>query len=196
MTESDPLNQAADQPNRLPTISRPAALTSPIDAYAATLVPQLIADAGDAAGWRYVEFFTANIRNPNTRRAYARACRRFFVWCEHRGLTLTTIRPHDVATYIETLQQTRAAPGVKQQLAAVRMPFDWLITGPVTPSNPASAVRGPKHVVKTGKTPVLDGKEWRRLIDTIPTDTVRDLRDRALIATLTYGFARVGAALK
>src|ERR1700693_5381638 len=76
------------------------------------------------------------------------------------------------------------------------MMFDWLIVGQVTPSNPASAVRGPKHVVKTGKTPVLDGKEWRRLIDTIPTDTVRDLRDRALIATLTYGFARVGAALK
>ena len=57
-------------------------------------------------------------------------------------------------------------------------------------------MRGPKHVVKTGKTPVLEGKEWRRLIDTIPIDTVRDLRDRALIATLTYGFARVGAALK
>jgi integrase len=43
---------------------------------------------------------------------------------------------------------------------------------------------------------VLEGKEWRRLIDTIPADTVRDLRDRALIATLTYGFARIGAALK
>ena len=76
------------------------------------------------------------------------------------------------------------------------MLFDWLITGQVVPTNPASAVRGPKHVVKTGKTPVLEGKEWRRLIDAIPTDTVRDLRDRALIATLTYGFARIGAALK
>jgi site-specific recombinase XerD len=194
MTESAPLDpHPTDQ---LPAIIRPAALTSPIDAYAATLVPALIADAGDAAGWRYIEFFTANIRNPNTRRAYARACSRFFEWCDDRGLTLTTIRPFDVATYIETLQQTYAAPGVKQQLAAVRMLFDWLITGQVAPSNPASAVRGPKHVVKTGKTPVLDGKEWRRLIDTIPTDTVRDLRDRALIATLTYGFARVGAALK
>ena len=94
------------------------------------------------------------------------------------------------------MQQTHAAPGVKQQLAAVRMLFDWLITGQVVPTNPASAVRGPKHVVKTGKTPVLEGQEWRRLIDTIPTDTVRDLRDRALIATLTYGFARIGAALK
>jgi integrase len=91
---------------------------------------------------------------------------------------------------------THSAPDVKQQLAAVRMMFDWLIVGQVAPSNPASAVRGPKHVVKTGKTPVLDGKEWRRLIDTIPAHTVRDLRDRALIATLTYGFARIGAALK
>jgi site-specific recombinase XerC len=76
------------------------------------------------------------------------------------------------------------------------MLFDWLVTGQIVPTNPASAVRGPKHVVKTGKTPVLDGKEWRKLIDAIPTDTVRDLRDRALIATLTYSFARIGAALK
>ena len=76
------------------------------------------------------------------------------------------------------------------------MLFDWLITGQVVPTNPAAAVRGPKHVVKTGKTPVLDAAEWRKLIDSIPTDTVRDLRDRALIATLTYSFARIGAALK
>ena len=41
------------------------------------ITPALIADAGDPAAWRYVEFFTANIRNPNTRRAYARACRNF-----------------------------------------------------------------------------------------------------------------------
>jgi integrase len=85
---------------------------------------------------------------------------------------------------------------VKQQLAAVRMLFNWLIIGQVVPFNPASAVRGPKHVVKIGVTPVLDGKEWRKLVDAIPTDTVRDLHDRALIATLTYSFARIGAALK
>ena len=180
---------------QLPAVIPSGALTTKAD-NDRPLVPALIANAGDAAGWRYVEFFTANIRNPNTRRAYARACGRFFAWCDDRGLTLPAIRPHDVATYIETLQQTHAAPGVKQQLAAVRMLFDWLITGQVVPTNPASAVRGPKHVVKTGKTPVLEGQEWRRLIDTIPTDTVRDLRDRALIATLTYGFARIGAALK
>jgi site-specific recombinase XerC len=145
---------------------------------------------------RGVSLVQANIRNPNTRRAYARACTTFFAWCDERGLTLTTIRPHDVATYIETRQLTHSAPDVKQQLAAVRMLFDWLITGQIVPVNPAAAVRGPKHVVKTGKTAVLDAKEWRKLIDSIPTDTLRDRRDRALIATLTYSFARINAALK
>ena len=179
--------------SQLPAPTKPATLATAIDSH---LVPALIADAGEPAAWRYIEFFTANIRNPNTRRAYARACRQFFAWCEDRGLTLITIRPFDVATYIETLQQTHSPPAVKQQLAAVRMLFDWLITGQVVPVNPASAVRGPKHVVKTGKTPVLDAPDWRKLLDAIPTDTVRDLRDRALIATLTYSFARITAALR
>src|SRR6202451_2573384 len=170
MTESDP---PSERPAQLPAIVQSTALLAATDAEL-LLVPALIADAGDAAGWRYVEFFTANIRNPNTRRAYARTCSRFFAWCDDRRLTRTTIRPFDVATYIETLGKTHSAPGVKQQLAAVRMLFDWLITGQVVPSNPASAVRGPTHVVKTGTTPVLEGKEWRRLIDAIPTDTVRD----------------------
>jgi site-specific recombinase XerD len=177
-------------PDQLPATLKPGALTT------LHLVPALIADAGEPAAWRYVEFFTANIRNPNTRRAYARACNQFFAWCEDRGLTLTTIRPFDVATYIETLQQTHSAPGVKQQLAAVRMLFDWLIAGQVVPINPAAAVRGLNHVVKTGKTPVLDAADWRKLLDSIPTDTVRHLRDRALIATLTYSFARITVALK
>jgi site-specific recombinase XerD len=102
----------------------------------------------------------------------------------------------DVATYIEGVQQEHSAPGVKQQLAAVQMLFDWLITGQVLPTNPAAAVRGPKHVVKSGKTPVLEGTEWRKLLNSIPATTLRDLRDRALIATLTYSFARISAALK
>ena len=166
------------------------------DHHGTFIVPALIADLGDDAGWRYVEFFTANIRNVHTRRAYARACSRFFAWCEQRGLALAAIRPFDVAAYVEGLQQQHSAPGVKQQLAAVRMLFDWLVVGQIVPSNPASAVRGPKHVVKTGKTPVLDATEWRTLLDSIPAATLRDLRDRALIATLTYSFARINAALK
>src|SRR6202163_4815566 len=179
--------------DQLPAIIPPGAPTTSTDTY---IVPALIADLGEAAGWRYVEFFTANINNDHTRRAYARACARFFAWCEDRGLTLTAIRPFDVAAWVKELQENHGAPGVKQQLAAVRMLFDWLITGQVMPMNPAAAVRGPKHVVKTGKTPVLDADEWRKLLASIPATTLRDLRDRALIATLTYSFARINAALK
>ena len=152
-------------------------------------MPALIAIFGDEAAWRYVEFFTANIRNPHTRRAYVRACTRFSpgariaVWRQHDPA-------HDVAAYMEQLQDVISPPSVKQQLAAIRMLFDWLVIGQIVPTNPAASVRGPTHVVKTGKTPVLDGGEWRRLIDAIPTDTLRDLRDRALIATLACSFAR------
>src|SRR5450755_2216504 len=187
------MNDPRDQLPAIVPPTRPGALTPLPDGQ---LIPALIADAGDQASWRYVDFFTSNIRNPNTRRAYARACGTFFAWAEERGLSLRTIRPYDVSLYIESRQQTHSAPDVKQQLAAIRMLFNWLITGQIVPHNPAAAVRGPKHVVKTGKTPVLDGKEWRKLLDAIPTATVRDLRDRALIATLTYSFARIGAALK
>jgi hypothetical protein len=56
-------------PNQLPTVAAPGTLTVQTDTY---IVPALIADLGEQASWRYVEFFTANIRNPNTRRAYAR----------------------------------------------------------------------------------------------------------------------------
>jgi site-specific recombinase XerD len=195
----EPMTDDSDppKPEQLPALVAPTAakvFTTVLPESA--LIPSMIADAGESAAWRYVDFFTSNIRNPNTRRAYARACQTFFAWCEDRGLSLTTIRPYDVATYIETRGLTHSAPDVKQQLAAVRMLFDWLITGQIVPHNPAAAVRGPKHVVKIGKTPVLEGGEWRKLIDAIPTDTVRDLRDLALIATLTYSFARIGAAVK
>jgi integrase/recombinase XerD len=56
-------------------------------------------------------------------------------------------------------------------------------------------VRGPKHVVKKGKTPVLDGDEAKKLLDSIDVSTVVGLRDRALIALMTFSFARVGAAV-
>ena len=159
------------------------------------VLPALFTPTPDAAK-RYVEFFTANIRNPNTRRAYARAAARFAAWCrdEARIVELRDIEPVHVAAYVETLQRDLAAPSVKQQLAAVRMLFDWLVIGQVLAVNPASPVRGPKHSVKKGKTPVLTADETRALLDAIDTSSVVGLRDRALIGLMVYTFARVGAA--
>ena len=72
------------------------------------------------------------------------------------------------------------------------MLFDWLVVGQVLPVNPASAVRGPKHSVKQGKTPVLTAAEARDLLDSIVTDTPTRLSDRALIALMIYTFAAWG----
>jgi integrase/recombinase XerD len=93
------------------------------------------------------------------------------------------------------LQGEFEAPTVKQHLAALRMLFDHLVTGHIIDVNPAHAVRGPKHVVKKGKTPVLTAEEARQLLDAIDTSTVTGQRDRALIGLMVYSFARVNAAL-
>jgi site-specific recombinase XerD len=120
----------------------------------------------------------------------------FFRWCEEIGLSrLDAVRPVHVAGYVEQLGRIRSAPSVKQHLAAVRMLFDWLVVGQVVRSNPASVVRGPKHVIKRGKTPVLSPEEAHELFAGIPTDTLIGLRDRALIGVLIYSFARVSAAV-
>src|SRR5271165_5219892 len=69
--------------------------------------------------------------------------------------------------YIEQLSKRRSAPTAKLRLAALRHLFDWLVIGQVMPTNPAAAVRGPRHIVRRGKTPVLDPAEARQLIDAI-----------------------------
>lgn len=115
-------------------------------------MPAIVADAGEPAARRFLEFFAATIRNKNTRAAYYRAAFQFFAWLEQHGIDeLVGIEPLHVATYIETLQDKLAKPTVKQHPAAIRMLFDRLVVGQVIATNPAHAVRGPKYVVKRGR---------------------------------------------
>ncbi len=159
-------------------------------------LPSLVAAAGDRASIRFLEFFAAQIRNSHTRRAYSRAVGEFLTWCADAGVpSIAGVQPLHVATWIETQTRELAAPTVKQQLAAVRHLFDWLVTGQVVPVNPAGSVRGPSHIVKSGKTSVLGPAEARALLDSIDVTTPAGLRDRALIGLMVYSFARIGAAL-
>ena len=186
-------------------------------------VPTLFARAGEKAARRLIEFFTAEIRNPNTRAAYAHAVVMFDEWCQENRLSLEQLGPFHVASYVEFLltvgpkrktkekagatiapsqkatkedeRKPLSKPTVKQHLAAIRMLFDYLVIGQVISSNPAASVRGPKFVQKKGKTPVLSREEARILLDSIPADSVAGLRDRALIGLMVYSFARVSAAL-
>ncbi len=181
----------------------------PVQLDAIIALPAIITSAGEDAVARFVEYFTARIRNPHTRRAYFRNATQFLRWCEAQGiLDIKAIKPVTVAAYIEQLQQDYAKPSVKQQLATIRMLFDWLVTGQVITVNPAHAVRGPKHIVSKGKTPILTAEETRTLLDSIPIERITGydpegkdikgpdligLRDRAIIAAMVFTFARVGA---
>ena len=145
----------------------PAAAAEPVvvaDGEADVVLPALIVDAGPDAVARFLEFFAGRIANARTRAAYGRAVGQFLAWCEARGLGLGAIvSPLHVAAYIRT--HPGSVPTVKQHLAAIRMLCDWLVVSQVLPVNPAAAVRGPKHVVTKGATPVLTPAEARKLLD-------------------------------
>lgn len=162
-----------------------------LDAY----VPGIIERAGTASRLRFLEYFAADIRNAGTREAYARAIGRFLDWCDACGCRLEDINPIVVSSYIELLTHRVKAPTVKMHLAAIRKMFDYLVLGQIVPVNPASSVRGPKHVVKKGKTPVLTAEEARQLLDSIDVRTISGLRDRALIGVMVFSFARVSAVV-
>jgi integrase/recombinase XerD len=111
--------------------------------------------------------------------------------------------------FVHDLQDKLSPPSVKQHLAAIRMLFDWLVTGHVIETNSGHAFRGPRYTVKKGKTPVLTVEEAHALLESIPitkkpaNDTkaatqpdLLGLRDRALIAMMVYSFARIGAVIQ
>ena len=197
-------NRRIDPPETKP---QPPALLR--HAPAGLVLPAIIAQTDDRAQTRFLEFFAATIRNRNTRKAYARAVADFLGWCELQGLTLRAIQPLHVAAYIERLTAEKAKPTVKQALAAIRMCLDWMTAGGHLEVNPSAAVRGPKHVVKRGLTPVLTADEARHLLDSIPIykkdpktnlpdpskPILIGMRDRALIAVMVFSFARIGAVL-
>ena len=162
----------------------------PLAAFADRL-PPMIAAADDRTAWRFVDFFAVTIRNPNTREAYYRAVSRFMGWCEQRRLNrLDAIRPIHVAAYVEQLPLSR--PSVRQHLSAISRCFDWMVSGGTLDTNPATSVQRPKHVVRVGRTPVLSDDEACRLLESITTNRIAGLRDRALIGSMLYTFGRVG----
>lgn len=163
------------------------------------VVPLAVARHGDEAIEAWINFFVAHLHNDNTRRAYAFACRDLFTWlADECGIEdIRDVRPRHIASWVRWMSKERGAskPTVKLKLAAIRSLFRWLVTHQVIPRSPASEVNGPKHSVRVGKTPVLSTDEARRFMRWLPARSIVDLRDRALIATMTYAFARVSATV-
>ena len=128
----------------LPAAQRPSSFS---------LLPPAVADLGTEGEAAFIEFFTAQIRNANTRAAYLRGVRRFCGWLDEKGLQLEGLQPVHVAAYIEPMDKPRDQGGaglapatVKQHLAAIRMLCSFLVVRQALTRNPALEVRGPKLV--------------------------------------------------
>jgi site-specific recombinase XerC len=167
----------------------------------------LVGWVNDRGAFRTLEFLTASICNPHTRRAYHRAASRFAAWCCRHHLLLGAGRTPHVGAYIEELargeQITADAPpaaalaplSVKQHLAALKHWMDLLVTSHVLDVNPAHAVRAPRYSQTTGKTPALERETTPAGCSMPDAGTVTGARDRALIAIMLFSFARIGAVV-
>ena len=192
----DPGSTAPDPGARRAEVLPPAAVHEPGGTSAGPdrrgpALPRLVAEAGEEAAKRFIEYFTVQIANPRTRRAYASAVVQFMDWCEGRDLTLQGIEPIHAAYYIRS--SLLAKPTIRLHLAAIRMLFNWLVIHQVIRTNPAAAVKGPRQSSTRGTTPVLTRKQVRLLLDSIDVDTLAGGRDAAFISMMLYSFARVSA---
>ena len=160
-TSLSPLPRATDEP--MAPVSG-----SPVSGGRA-LLPAMVGRADERTQKRFLEFFAATIRNRNTRQAYYRAVCKFCEWCERRGVReMAQVEPLLVAAFIEEETARYEAQTVKQELAALRKLFDFLVTGGSVPFNPAASVRGPSYSIDEGKTPVLTREQARALLASIP----------------------------
>ena len=136
-------------------------------------------------------FFSARIRNANTRESYLRALKPFFRRMSLYNLHIETMSSALIGAYIETL--TFSIPSVRQHFAAIKSLFSHLHLEGVLSHNPTAAVKGPRFSQTEGKTPAFEEAEIQLLLNSIETDTLVGLRDRALLSTLFYSFSRVSA---
>ena len=121
--------------------------------------PLAVASASPNALHAILQFFAAELRNPNSRRAYIHAAQDFFrhaatMPASNRIDTITSLH---VSSWVEAMMRDGLSPPtVKLRLAAVGTLFQSLVRERVVSNNPATVVRGPKHSVRRGKTPVLE----------------------------------------
>lgn len=143
------------------------------------------------------EFFSARISNANTREAYIRDARQFAAWCQKHGLALHEITTVHMAGYRDHLEQIGMSTAtIKRHLSALRMLLSHMVETGAMEFNPAREVKTPRLVRTTGKTPALDVEQMRQLFESIGSEKLIDLRDRALIGVMAYTFARVSAACR
>ena len=159
-----------------------------------TLLPAVVERGGVAACTAWHDFFSGKLPNDNTRAAYTYALKRFLTWCDVLERDLPQIRPGDVGDYFR--QHTGCTSTKKQHLAALRRFFNLLVERHICLLNPAAVTELERLTVVEGKTPQITPAQISQLLHSIALDKVTGLRDRAIIAVLSFTGARAGAVAK
>ena len=134
-----------------------------------------------------LEWF-ANIRNPRTRKGYYFDVKDFmsFVGIKQPEEFRIVARAHVIA-WRDTLERSELAPAsIRRKLSALSSLFDYLCDKNAVTHNPVNGVARPKADSNQGKTPAISDKQARTLLDAPPLDTLKGLRDRAILATFLF----------
>lgn len=144
-----------------------------------------------------VEWF-ANLDNPRTRRAYQNDLEDFcgFVGLASADEFRIVTRSHVLAWRAQLEHRGLAGATIRRKLAALASLFDHLLeNNAVAGGNPVHGVKRPRIETSEGKTPALGDHQAKQLLDAPDTETLKGLRDRAILAVLLYhGLRREEAA--
>ncbi|KPB50654.1 tyrosine-type recombinase/integrase [Pseudomonas coronafaciens] len=144
-----------------------------------------------------VEWF-ANLDNPRTRRAYQNDLTGFssFIGLASADDFRQVTRSHVLAWRADLEQRSLAAATIRRKLAALASLFNHLLENNAVPGgNPVHGVKRPRIESNEGKTPALGDNQAKQLLDATDTETLKGLRDRAILAVLLYhGLRREEAA--
>jgi integrase/recombinase XerD len=141
----------------------------------------------------FLELLGARVRNPNTRSAYQVAWRSFLAFCSARQLELESVKAYHVGAWLDQHPGSRSTQ--RQHLAAVRLLFDSLMMRGVVEYNPAARARPPRLVRESSHTPVFEEVEIVAFLDSISSESLKDIRDKAIFSVLFYSWCRVSALI-
>ncbi|MBI1777703.1 MAG: tyrosine-type recombinase/integrase [Proteobacteria bacterium] len=157
---------------------------------------RLLAEGESPFGKAFLETFAAGLGNANTRSAYEAALRRFTAWCRAKHIDdPALIGSEHARIYFEALCREVKPATARQHAAALHGAFGWLVAANALKYDPTRTIRGPRRAPSPARRPALSAAETRQLLQSIDTTTRIGLRDRALIALLVYGCARIGAVI-
>jgi site-specific recombinase XerD len=130
----------------------------------------------------------ANITNATTRRYYKGDVAEFIAFTgllDHAALR-SVARAHVIAWRDDLKARSLGPATIRRKLSALSSLFDYLCERNAVLGNPVDGVKRPASNNNEGSTPALGDAQVRRLLEAPAPDTLKGVRDRAILATLLY----------